>query len=178
MAGIKHLKDIRVKKGDDFLDNLLNNFVIINESIDGTFFGVRKDKETDRFRYFKSSGEITYVDRMLMKFYNPAIAYFENLSEEKRQRIPANFFFGFEYVSRRDSKSSKLNKSIKNNLVLSYIHKLDESGKPIETLQTKDDLDRWAYYLEVEAPPIIFEGKLDKKVRKRWKNINKNTMPT
>lgn len=161
MAGIKHLKDVRIKKGDDFLDNLINNFVIINESIDGTFFGVKKDKETDSFKYFKSSGEITYVDRMLMKFYNPAIAYFQNLSEEKRNRIPSNFYFGFEYVSRRDSKSMKLSRSPKNNLVLSYIHRLDENGKPVETLQTKDDLDRWAYYLEVEAPPIIFEGKLD-----------------
>jgi hypothetical protein len=139
MAGIKHLKDVRIKKGDDFLDNLINNFVIINESIDGTFFGLKKDKETDSFKYFKSSGEITYVDRMLMKFYNPAIAYFQNLSEEKRNRIPSNFYFGFEYVSRRDSKSMKLSRSPKNNLVLSYIHRLDENGKPVETLQTKDD---------------------------------------
>jgi hypothetical protein len=28
-------------------------------------------------------------------------------------------------------------------------------------MQSKSDLERWAYYLEVEAPPIIFEGMLD-----------------
>jgi cytidyltransferase-like protein len=160
MAGIKHLKQVRDKKGDDFLNNLLNNFVIINENIEGTFFGVKKDK-SGRFKYFKKSGEITYVDRMLMKYYNPAIAYFEKLSDDKKSRIPSNFYFGFEYVTSRDSKSSNFKTMPKNNLVLSYIHRLNEDGKPEETLQTKDDLDRWAYYLEVESPPIIFEGKLD-----------------
>lgn len=161
MTGIRNLKQVQAKKGDDFLNNLLNNFVIINENIDGTFFGVKKDKETDRFKYFKKSGEITYVDRMLMKYYNPAIAYFETLSNEKKQRIPSNFYFGFEFVSKRDKNAARFTKLPKNNLILSYIHRLDENGKPIETLQTKDDLDRWAYYLEVESPPIIFEGKLD-----------------
>lgn len=159
MAGIKNLKQVHTKKGEDFLNNLLNNFVVINENIDGTFFGVKKDSN-DRFRYFKKSGEITYVDRMLMKYYNPAIAYFETLPEEKKQRIPSNFYFGFEYISRRDNRS-KFDRAPKNNLILSYIHRLDEDGKPVETLQTKDDLDRWAFYLGVEAPPIIFEGILD-----------------
>jgi hypothetical protein len=159
MAGIKHLRQVYEKKGDNFLNNLLNNFVIINEQTNGTFFGVRKDKETDRFKYFKKSGEITYVDRMLMKFYNPAVAYFETLPDDKKQRIPSNFYFGFEFLSRRDG--SKGNRAPKNNLILSYIHRLDDTGKPIETLQTKDDLARWAYYLDVEAPPIIFEGMLD-----------------
>ena len=161
MAGINHLKQVQVKKGDDFLNNLLNNFVIINENIDGTFFGVKKDKASGRFRYFKKSGEITYVDRMLMKFYNPAIAYFETLPDEKKARIPSNFYFGFEFISKRDKKASNFNRMPKNNLVLSYIHRLDDDGKPMETLQTKNDLDRWSYYLEVEAPSIIFEGKLD-----------------
>ena len=160
MAGIKHLKQVHDKKGDDFLNNLLNNFVIINENIEGTFFGVKRDK-SGNFKYFKKSGEITYVDRMLMKYYNPAISYFETLSDDKKARIPSNFYFGFEYVTSRDSKASKFTTMPKNNLVLSYIHRLGEDGKPEETLQTKDDLDRWAYYLDVEAPPIIFEGKLD-----------------
>lgn len=161
MAGINNLRHVHDKRGDEFLNNLLNNFVVINENIEGTFFGVKKDKETGRFKYFKKSGEITYVDRMLMKFYNPAIAYFETLSDDKKSRIPSNFYFGFEFVTSRDKKSSNFNRMPKNNLVLLYIHRLGEDGKPEETLQTKDDLDRWAYYLEVEAPPIIFEGKLD-----------------
>ena len=160
MAGINNLKEVYEKKGESFLNGLLNQYVIINEKVDGAFFGVKKTPN-DTFKYFKKSGEITYVDQVLMKYYNPAIKHFHELSIEKRQRIPANFFFGFEYFTKSDSRSSKRKEMPKNNLVLSYIHRLDETGKIAETLQSKEQLTRWANYLEVEAPPIVFEGKLD-----------------
>lgn len=159
MAGINNLKEVYEKKGDDFLKALLNHYVIINEKVDGTFFGVKKDKN-DQFKYFKKSGEITYVDRVLMKYYNPAITYFESMPFEKRQRIPSNFYFGFEYFTSGDSQKSKYDRLPKNNLVLSYIHKLDDSGKVIMTVQNKEQLDKWSDYLGVERPPIIFEGYL------------------
>ena len=160
MAGINNLKEVYEKKGESFLNGLLNQYVIINEKVDGAFFGVKKTPN-DTFKYFKKSGEITYVDQVLMKYYNPAIKHFHELSIEKRQRIPANFFFGFEYFTKSDSRSSKRKEMPKNNLVLSYIHRLDDTGKIAETLQSKEQLTRWANYLEVEAPPIVFEGKLD-----------------
>ena len=142
MAGLNHLKEVYDKKGEDFLSNLLNNYVIINESVNGTFFGVKKNK-TDQFKYFKKAGEITYVDRVLMKYYEPAIRYFESMSLEKKQRIPSNFYFGFEYFTNSDSFSSKYDSLPKNNLVLSYIHKLDDSGQIISTVQHKEQLDKW-----------------------------------
>ena len=56
MAGINHLRQVKEKKGDDFLNNLLNNYVIINKKTEGTFFGMRKDKKTDSLKYFKKAG--------------------------------------------------------------------------------------------------------------------------
>jgi cytidyltransferase-like protein len=158
MAGINNLKEVYEKKGKDFLDSLLNHYVIINEKIDGTFFGIRKTQD-DQFKYFKKSGEITYVDRVLMKYYNSAISYFEAMPLEKRQRIPANFFFGFEYFTQGDAINRK--DLPKNGLILSYIHKLDDTGNITVTVQTKNQLDKWADYLGVDKPPIIFEGHLD-----------------
>jgi Cytidylyltransferase-like len=160
MAGLNHLKEVYDKKGEDFLNNLLNNYVIINELVNGTFFGVKKNKN-DQFKYFKKAGEITYVDRVLMKYYEPAIRYFESMPLEKRQRIPSNFYFGFEYFTNGDSFSNKYDSLPKNNLVLSYIHKLDDSGQIVSTVQHKEQLDKWADYLGVERPPIIFEGHLN-----------------
>ena len=101
MAGINHLREVYEKKGEEFLKSLLNHYIIINEKVDGTFFGVKKSKD-DTFRYFKKSGEINYVDRVLMQYYNSAISHFESMSLEKRQRIPANFYFGFEYFTNGD----------------------------------------------------------------------------
>lgn len=160
MAGLNHLKEVYDKKGEDFLNNLLNNYVIINELVNGTFFGVKKNKN-DQFKYFKKAGEITYVDRVLMKYYEPAIRYFESMPLEKRQRIPSNFYFGFEYFTNGDSFSNKYDSLPKNNLVLSYIHKLDDAGQIVSTVQHKEQLDKWADYLGVERPPIIFEGHLN-----------------
>jgi len=160
MAGINNLKEVYEKKGEAFLSNLLNSYVIINEKLDGTLFGIKKNKN-DQFKYFKKAGEISYVDRVLMKYYNSAISYFESLPEEKRQRIPANFYFGFEYFTRGDLDGRRRRSLPKNGLVLSYIHKLDDSGTPAATVQNKEQLDRWADYLGVERPPILFEGKLN-----------------
>jgi len=159
MAGINHLKEVYEKKGEEFLKSLLNHYIIINEKVDGTFFGIKKSKD-DTFRYFKKSGEINYVDRVLMKYYNSAISHFESMSLEKRQRIPANFYFGFEYFTNGDSLSSKYDYLPKNSLVLSYIHRLEDEGKVISTVQNKEQLDKWADYLGVERSPIIFEGHL------------------
>ena len=159
MAGINNLKEVYEKRGEEFLTSLLNNYVIINEKVDGTFFGVKKNKD-DKFRYFKKSGEISYVDRVLMKYYNTAISHFENLSDDKRNRIPSNFYFGFEYFTNGDNLSHKYDRLPKNNLVISYIHKLDDAGKVISTVQNKEQLNKWADYLGVEHTPIIFEGNL------------------
>ena len=160
MAGINHLREIYDKRGESFLNNLLNSYVIINEQVNGTFFGVKKTPN-DQFKFFKKSGEITYVDQVLMKYYNPAISFFKNLPQEKLQRIPANFFFGFEYISRGDSNERKRFDISKNNLILSYIQRLDADGKVVETVQGQDVLTRWANYLDVAPPPIVFEGSLD-----------------
>ena len=160
MAGINNLREIYEKKGKDFLNRLLNNYVIINERIDGAFFGIKKTKE-DNFKYFKKSGEISYVDRILMKYYNPAISYFNSMSPEKRNRIPSNFYFGFQYFTRGDAYEQGLKFVPKNNLMLSYIHRLDDSGNILKTVQNKEQLDKWADYLEVERPPIVFEGHLN-----------------
>lgn len=160
MPGIKHLKEVHDKKGDDFLGNILNNYVIINENINGSFFGVKKASD-GTLKFFKKSGQITYVDQMLTKFYNKAIQYFNSIPKDKINKISDNLYFGFQYISTQDGAHSKYDNKPSNNLVISYIHKLDEEGKPIETLQSKEELERWAYFLGVESPPIIFEGKLD-----------------
>jgi hypothetical protein len=164
MSGINHLKELQEKKGDAFLNGLLNNYVIISEKVNGAFFGIKKTKD-DSFKYFKKNGEITYVDRVLMQYYNPAISFFESLPQPKRERIPSNFFFGFEYFNRGDH-SNLVGRPLKNNLILSYIQKLDDSGNVIETLQSEEQLTKWANYLEVEQPPIIFEGRIDDEQRR------------
>ena len=53
MAGLSHLRDVYEKRGKDFLDSLLNKTVIINEKIDGAYFGAKKDGKKNNFNFFK-----------------------------------------------------------------------------------------------------------------------------
>jgi cytidyltransferase-like protein len=46
-------------------------------------------------------------------------------------------------------------------LILSYVHKISDTGKIETTIQDKSKLDSWADILGVERPPIIFQGILD-----------------
>jgi len=160
MAGINNLKEIQERKGEDFLKGLLNNYVIINEKVDGAFFAVKKEAD-DSFRYFKKSGEIRYIDKVLTKYYNDAIEFFENMPMPKRQRIPKNFYFGFQYFARGDAKSSNYSAEPKNGLILSYVNRLFDDGQVETTIQNREQLTKWANYLDVEPPPVIFEGYLN-----------------
>ena len=53
MAGLSHLRDVYEKRGKDFLENLLNKTVIINEKIEGAYFGAKRDEKTNKLNFFK-----------------------------------------------------------------------------------------------------------------------------
>lgn len=166
MAGLAHLKDVLDKYGQDFIDRLLNNMVIVNEKMDGAFFGCMKD-DHGNIEYFKRSGRISYVDRVLSKYFEPAIAYFESKKSEISKNIPPNYYFGMEYFADKKPQNITYDKLPKNNLILSYIHILRKNGEVKETIQSKEELNKWADILGIERPPIIFQGRLNPDQKKK-----------
>lgn len=162
MAGINHLYDIYNKKGSDFVNQLFNQYVTVNEKMDGSAFSFERDKDTGKFRFFRRDqrNPITLVDRTLMKYYERPIQYIESLPPHVVERIPRKWRFGLEYFANNKPVEIFYDRVPKNNLILSYVHELDDSGKIIRTLQNKEKLDSWADLLGVERSPIIFQGKL------------------
>ena len=160
MAGLSHLRDVYDKRGKDFLEGLLNKTVIVNEKMDGAFFGAQKNPETNKFKYFKRNAEITHIDRVLSKYYEPAIKHFDGLDSNTVSQIPNNYHFGMEWFTSPKAQTIAYDRLPKNGLILSYIHILDESGQISETIQDKETLDKWAGILNIEPPPIVFQGKL------------------
>lgn len=168
MPGLSHLKDVLEKQGAQFIDNLLNKAVIINEKMDGAFFGAkREDPNSKTFKFFKRNGELTYIDRVLSRYFEPAISYFESIQPEIIEKIPVDYFFGMEYFSNKKAQTIAYDRLPKNKLILSYIHILDSAGNIAETVQSKDELNKWADLLGIERPPIIFQGKLTDEQRKK-----------
>lgn len=162
MAGISHLYDIYNKKGKDFIDNLFNSYVTINEKMDGSAFVFERDQETGRFNFYKRDQRypITLVDRTLMKYYEKPINYIESLPPHVLNRIPKGWRFGLEYFSNNQPIEIAYDRLPKNNLILSYIHTKYDNGKPGSTIQDQEQLDNWADILGVERPPIVFQGML------------------
>ena len=162
MAGISHLYDIYNKKGKDFIDNLFNSYVTINEKMDGSAFVFERDQETGRFNFYKRDQRypITLVDRTLMKYYEKPINYIESLPPHILNEIPRGWRFGLEYFSNNQPVEIAYDRLPKNNLILSYIHTKNDNGKPGSTIQDQEQLDNWADILGVERPPIVFQGML------------------
>jgi cytidyltransferase-like protein len=169
MAGISHLYDLYNNKGKDFIDNLFNTYVTVNEKMDGSAFMFERDIETGKFNFYKRDqrNPITLVDRTLMKYYEKPIQYIESLPPHIINEIPRGWRFGLEYFANSAPVEIVYDEVPKNNLILSYVHKKDDLGKPKGTIQGKNDLDTWADLLGVERPPIIFQGYLGKEQKER-----------
>ena len=81
MAGLSHIKDLYQKKGKEFVSDLLNKHVIVNEKMDGAFFGIRKNCESGEIEFYKKGGKLSYVDRVLSRYYEPAIQHINQLGQ-------------------------------------------------------------------------------------------------
>jgi len=162
MSGISHLYDLYNKKGKDFIENLFNNHVTINEKMDGSAFVFERDEDTGKFIFYKRDqrNPITLVDRTLMKYYERPIQYIESLPPHIIKEIPRGWRFGLEYFSNNSPVEIVYDEVPKNNLILSYVNRKESQGIPSGMIQEKDKLDTWADLLGVERPPIIFQGRL------------------
>jgi hypothetical protein len=158
MAGLLHIKDLYQKKGKDFINDLLNKNVIVNEKMDGAFFGVRKDCESGKVEFYKKGGKLSYVDRVLSRYYESAIQHIDSLGEID---LPCDHYLGFEYFVNQNSQKVEYARLPQNNLILSYIHIMNEDGEIQKTIQDSKTLNEWADKLQVERPPIVFEGELN-----------------
>ena len=162
MSGINHLYDIYNKKGQEFVDQLFNTYVTVNEKMDGSAFTFERDKETGKFKFYRRDqrNPITFVDRTLMKYYEKPIQYIESLPPHILEEIPRGWRFGLEYFANTKPVEITYDTMPKNHLILSYVHEFGEDGKIKKTIQNKEELDNWADLLGIDRAPIIFQGYL------------------
>jgi cytidyltransferase-like protein len=146
---------------NEFMD-LLNNKCIVTEKIDGSSFHVKRNK-TD-FSYYKSGSkaEMNVIDRTIVRYYENAIRHFKTVTEENKLDMPFDWKFGFEYLG--DNKTIDIEYDVlpKSNLVLTHIQVLQPSNpnKVRKVIRDTKILNKWADKLDVNRPPVLFEGLL------------------
>jgi hypothetical protein len=166
MAGINFLYE-EYKKDPQRIEKLLNGTLEISEKLDGSRFQVQND-EGNRLMYFKRRDvPISKIDRTLSKYYEKAIYHFENLPDSKVSQLPEGWRFGMEYFPNLHPVTISYDRLPLNNLVLTDIQVKDPRDRTIEVISDEDTLKKWAEILEVEHPPVIFEGSLTDTQKRR-----------
>jgi nicotinamide mononucleotide adenylyltransferase len=155
------LNNIYKQEGKEFTNKLFNSHVIVCEQIDGSRFLFQKLQDNTLIFYKKDNEQINYIDRTLMKFYENAIGYIENLPIEVRANLPDNWTFGFQYFPSSAPINITYDRMPKNHLILTDISVRNESGRVIKVIHDPKILKDWAVKLDVEQPPIIFNGMLN-----------------
>lgn len=158
------LQNILNSEGQEFLDNLLNKEVVVNEKLNAATLSFQKKvkSETDlnrKLTFYKGSGvnkrEITIADKVMTNFYSNGMTYLSNLSKIIIDKIPNNWTFVCKYFP--SHQPSFINYSVlpKNNLVLSCI--ITSGGTKLEDV---DDLRPWGEMFDIAYQEPVFRGYL------------------
>ena len=155
MAGIAHLSEIYDKRGKDFVQKLFDREVTVNEKLDASAFAMEKGQNGELLFYKRNTDiPISLIDRTIMRLYEKPIHHFTTLDSELLSQIPVGWRFGMEFFIDEKPQAIAYDRIPKNNLVLSYIHIKNGSGKVVRTVQDKTELDRWAELLDIEINSV------------------------
>ena len=172
------LQNILNSEGQEFLDNLLNKEVVVNEKLNAATLSFQKKVTSEmdlnrKLTFYKGSGvnkrEITVADRVMTNFYSNGMTYLSNLSKIVIDKIPNNWTFVCKYFP--NHQPSFINYSVlpKNNLVLSCI--ITSGGTKLEDV---DDLRSWAEMFDIAYQEPVFRGYLTQYQKERLNDYIKS----
>jgi cytidyltransferase-like protein len=152
----EHFQDTNINA----FHKLLGNRVMVVEKISAPSFYVRRTE--GKFEFYKSSNSepLTRVDRTMMSLYEVAIKHIQSLSPASKDQLPNDFKFGFDYLPDVSVSEYAYEEVPHNNLILTRIQQLTESGKVKKTIIDPAIINKWAQVLDVQAQKPIFDGML------------------
>ena len=166
---MKELHDIYKEAGQDFINELLTNYVIVTEKLSGSSFAFEKSKSGLQFFKGTSQKPINLVDRTIMVYYEPAIEYITKKIGSKK--IPENWRFCFQYFVHNEPGMIAYSKLPDNNLVLTHIHVKNEAGKTAKVIDDPRVINDWAETLGVTGLKPFFAGYLDSEQKSKIKEF-------
>jgi cytidyltransferase-like protein len=166
---MQELTQIFKKQGQEFVNDLFNDYLVVTEKISGSSFSFQKDKD---LTFFKGSGQqkINLIDRTLMIYYEPAINYVTRVTSLLTD-IPKDWRFCFEYFVHNEPGVIKYDNLPKNNLVLTHIQIIGTNGKTVKIIEDPRVINDWANKLSVTPLLPIFKGYLNSEQKTKIKNF-------
>jgi len=140
---------------------LLNQKVHVVEKLAASAFHVKSGDLNNNYYKSGQTQPIDIIDRTIVGFYEPAILHFKGLSNEIKEEMPKDWKFGFDYLIDGETPNFEYSLLPKNNLVLTHIQVLNPLTENVKkVIRDTKVLNKWADKLEVQRPPIVFEGQL------------------
>ena len=138
---------------------MLDQKVHVVEKLAASSFHVKRDDLHNK--YYKSGQDtpMNIIDRTIVRFYENAIKHLQGLGGSIKEEMPSDWKFGFDYLVNGETPNLRYSMLPKNNLVLTHIQVLNPtSGKIQKVIRDTRVLEKWADKLEVQRPPVVFEG--------------------
>jgi cytidyltransferase-like protein len=140
---------------------MLDQKVHVVEKLAASSFDVQRGDMTNLYYKSGQADPMNIVDRTIVRFYESAIRHLQGLSNEVKDEMPRDWRFGFDYLIDGETPNFKYSLLPKNNLVLTHIKVLNPtSGRVQKVIRDTQVLNKWAAKLEVQNPPVVFEGQL------------------
>jgi cytidyltransferase-like protein len=154
---IKKLRDHFAESNSEDFNKLLKSRVLVTEKLAASSFHCQK--VGDKLHYFKSNQTepMDLVDRTIIRYYEKAIKQMQSISEEALYAMPEDWKFGFDYLPNTKPVDIEYDRLPKNFLVLTHIMIMN-GRKTKKVIIDPVVLKKWAKILEVENPPILFDG--------------------
>jgi hypothetical protein len=164
IGNIPELDKLYRERGQTFLQDLFDSYVIVSEKINASDFYVMRNGSS--LSYFKKGEEkINLIDRTLALFYEKGIQHFEDIPMDVKLQMPEDWLFGFDYFPGETSIYGKVPPS---GLILSRIMiKNPQNTRTLKTVEDPRVLSDWAQRLRVSENPPLFAGKLDDERKKK-----------
>jgi hypothetical protein len=164
---MKELTNIYKEVGQQFVDDLFKDYLLVTEKLSGSSFAF--EKHGDQIQFFKGNSKmpINIVDRTLMMYYEPAIQYILKQTEGHIQDLPDHWRFCFQYFVHNQPGAIKYDNLPDNNLILTHIQVKNPKGKIAKVIEDPRVLRDWASAFQVTPLIPIFSGYLKEEQKRK-----------
>ena len=164
---MKELTNIYKEAGQQFVDDLFKDYLLVTEKLSGSSFSF--ERHGSELKFFKGSNKqpINLVDRTLMMYYEPAIQYILSQTTNNIEDLPEYWRFCFQYFINNQPGAIEYDNMPKNGLILTHIQIRNAKGKIAKVIEDPRVLRDWASAFQVTPLIPIFSGYLKEEQKRK-----------
>ena len=168
---MKELTQIYKDAGQQLIEDLFKDYLVVSEKLSGSSFSFKKDGEGITFYKGGNQRPINLIDRTIMVYYEKPINFIKSVTSKNLSSIPENWKFCFQYFVNTNPGIITYDKLPKNNLVLTHIKVMTPAGKVTKVIEDPRVIRDWANALGVTPLLPLFKGYLTEDQKKKIKEF-------